>query len=86
MEGGGRGRRSGGILVGFHRMAIPFIIAADALALRDGYKDMFELLMFQDSCGGLFLLQMPETFLCFIKVTKITSLFQKGEVSWCQGS
>lgn len=38
----------------FHRMAIPFIIAADALALRDGSKDMFELLMFRDSCGGPF--------------------------------
>lgn len=65
----------GGILMGFHRMAIPCIIAADALALRDGWKDMFELLMFQDSCGGLLLLQMPETFLCFIKVTKITCPF-----------
>lgn len=36
-EGGGLGRRSGGVLMGFHRLAIPFIIAADALALRDGY-------------------------------------------------
>lgn len=35
-EGGGLWRRSGGVLMGFHRLAIPFIVAADVLALRDG--------------------------------------------------
>lgn len=32
-EGSERGRRSGGLLMGFHRLAIFFIIAADVLAL-----------------------------------------------------
>lgn len=35
-DGGGLRRRSGGVLMGFHRLAIPFIVAADVLALRDG--------------------------------------------------
>lgn len=64
--------------MGFHKLATPFICCSRCTGIeRWLYKDIFGLLMFQDPCGGLFLLQMPEIFLCFTEVRKSACLFRR---------
>lgn len=63
---------------GFHQLATLFTWRGRGAGTERWLcRHTAELLMFQEPCGGLFQLQVPEIFLCFIRAAESASQFRK---------